>query len=182
MFKRFIYAVTFLVAGLFAASNSWGLSISDVGAIDEFVGSTTISNSGNRAELGWIQSILGADATIEEKYDSGASEWMLLDGEFDVYAAELASEPEYYFLKLGTGGTSLDSHYLFRNIGDLSYAVVDFSAAGIDMSISKVNVGRISHVGEIYASVMPVSEPSSIILLSLGLVALVVSRRRTARL
>ena len=180
MKKAFLSAA--IIGAISMSSQASAFTITDVGGEDIFVGSTTLSSSGDAAELAWVQDILNDQTiTFSDKYDSYGSDWQLVDGETDVYAADLAFDPEYYLIKMGTGGTNIDSHFLFENIGDLSYAVVDFSDAGIDFSIKKLNIGRISHVGEFGSSTIDVPEPANLALFGLGIVALGFSRKRTAQ-
>ncbi len=154
---------------------SWSLSITDVGSIDQFLSSSDLGNSGAATEEAWVESVLGFDVEYNAGYASSGSDWTLLDGETDIYAAELTDTPDYFLIKLGTGGTSLDSHYLFENIGDLAWAVVDFSEAGIDFTIQNISIDRMSHVGEFGSINVP--EPSSAILFGLGLLGLIFQRR-----
>ncbi|WNO09879.1 PEP-CTERM sorting domain-containing protein [Teredinibacter sp. KSP-S5-2] len=156
--------------------NGWSLAITDVGGVDRFIASSDLRNSGSATEEAWVESILDFDVTFNTSYDSNGSDWTLLDGMSDVYAASINTASDYFLIKLGTGGTSLQSHYLFENIGDLDWAVVDFSAAGIDFSIKNISIDRMSHVGEF--SSVSVPEPSSIFLIGLGLLGLIAQRKR----
>jgi hypothetical protein len=170
---------------LTVSSQASALLMSDVGELDKLLDSTTLTASGDSVEEAWVESVLGFDVSLTDKYDSVSSDWEKVTdaADDDVYAAYFGdSDPEYYFLKLGTGGLSgFDSHYLFENLGDLSYAAIDFLDAGIDLSIRKVNLGRISHVGEIDGGSTPVSEPASIALFGLGLLGLAAVRRKMAK-
>lgn len=173
--KKFKYLIPLF--SLFFSFPAWSLLISDVGAVDTFLTSADLGNSGDAAEESWIEGYLGFDVTLTSKYDSNGSDWTQIEGEDDVFATALGDTPDYFFIKIGTGGVGLDSHYLFENIGDLSWAVVDFSDAGIDFSIKSVDIGRMSHVGEIDASTS-VPEPSIIALFGLGLIALGFKRKK----
>ena len=167
-----------IIGAISMSSQAFALTITDVGGEDKFIGSTKLSSSGDAVELAWVRDTLSDQTiTFSDKYDSDGSDWQLIDGETDVYAASLTFDPEYYLIKLGNGGANIDSHFLFENIGDLSYAVVDFSDAGIDFSITKLNIDRISHVGE-FGSTTVVPEPANLALFGLGIAALGFSRKK----
>ncbi len=175
---------------VFMASTANANFISDVGGIDNFITSFNVPNSGSATEESWVESVLGADVTIDNSYSSSGSNWTLVDdaGIDDVYYLSLSSPVDYFLVKLGNGGTSIDSHYLFENIGDLAFAVVDFSVAGVDFSIRNISIDRMSHVSEFLTDTPPsggpgtsqqnVSAPSNVLLLALGLLAFVVRKRK----
>ncbi|WNO09878.1 hypothetical protein [Teredinibacter sp. KSP-S5-2] len=164
---------------VFPMVNLWALAITDVGGIDSFIASADLGNSGDATEEAWVESILGYDVDYMTSYDSFGSDWTLLDGESDVYAAELSGSPSHFLIKIGTGGTDLLSHYLFENNEDFTWAVVDFSDAGIDFAENNISISRISHVGE-FGDLIEVTEPSSIALIILGTIGLMIQRRRFA--
>jgi hypothetical protein len=171
----FIILVALVIPG-----PAWSLAMTDVGDVDLFRASTTLSDSSDAAEEAWVESILGFDVSLSDKYDSGGSDWTLLDNEDDVYATALDTSPNFFLIKLGTGGTSIDSHYLFENIGDLDWGVVDFSVAGVDFSIKNIGIDRLSHVDEFDEHAIP--EPSILALIGFGLVGLAfISRRRNIK-
>ena len=177
---RTLLACTFI--SVTASANA--TLISDLGGIDNYIGSANLGNSGSATEESWVESLLSLDVTYENSYSSGASNWTLVDdlGVDDVYYLALTETVDYFLIKLGNGGTSIHSHYLFENVGDLNYAVVDFSAAGVDFTINNISIGRMSHVGE-FSSTVPtsqsnhVSSPTVIALLLSGLSMLFTRRK-----
>lgn len=169
-----------ILAALVISGSAWSLAITDVGSIDHFIASDTLTNSGDGTEEAWVESILGFDVILSDKYDSYGSDWTLLENEDDIYAAALATSPNFFLIKLGNGGTTLESHYLFENLGDLDWGVVDFSSVGVDFSIKNISIDRLSHVGELREFVIP--EPSILALLGFGLVGLgLILRRRITK-
>lgn len=153
--------------------------ISSMGGLDNFIESADLGNSGTAVEEAWVESILNVDVTIDDKYNSNGGNWTLADdlGNTDVYFLEMNTSPEYFLLKLGTGGTSLDSHFLFENVGDLNFAVVDFSQAGIDFTVNNISIDRMSHFGEINGY-NEVPEPTALFLLSLALLGFAFKRKK----
>ncbi len=175
----------FLALSAFALSTQvQALSITDVGGIDDFIDSTTLSKSGDDTELSWVKSVLGDDSlSFMGKAESEvAMDWQKVSGtsEDDIYATSFGDEtPDYFLLKLGTGGVDIDSHYLFDNVGELSYGVVDFSEAGIDFTVKKINISRVSHVSSIGdGSSVDVPAPAGFAFFALGLAGLA-ARRKT---
>ena len=192
MMKKLITTAS-LITGLFLASPSWALMISgtmtDVGDADTFIASTTLGNSGNATEKAWVDSVLGGNNTLTYYDDNngagigGSQFWSdVTDGGQivdDTYAYKFdnGAQPMYYFLKLGTGNSNADDHYLFQNLSDLNYAVVDFGS--LNMGNLSFNIGRISHIGGYGGTPPSVPEPSAAALMGLGLLMMgLITRRR----
>jgi len=152
----------------------------DVGSIDSIVDNTTIS-SDYQSELSWIQSVLGSSYIFDEsdKYDVFASDFTVTDTDPKVWGLNLYGTPDYYFIKLGTGGSDISSsHWLYQNIAELAWAVVDIGEWG---TTNNIDIGRISHVGEVGESSTAIPEPATMILLGSGLVGLAGFRRKLKR-
>ncbi len=182
---KFHTALAF-AASLLASVNASATLLKDVGGVDNFIASETLTNSGNNTELNWVRNALNDQTiTLDEKYDSAGSDWQLLTGETDIYSTSLLNSPGYFLLKFGIGKTGVDSHLLYENIGDLTCRLIDFSEAGIDLlSIKKFHIGKISHVDEFGTSpnqpqgttpgnTTPIPEPMTISLFALVLLTLV---------
>ena len=172
-----------------ATASATPLTLDDVGGVDQFIASTTLSKSGDATELNWAQETLRKELndqsitlTLDVKDESGTG-WELIDDlvQNDIYATAFDINPSYFLLKFGTGGTDIASHLLFKNVGDLAFGVIDFSAAGIDLSQYKnFTIGRLSHVDEFNANPInsqgtppnPIPEPMTISLFALALLGL----------
>lgn len=189
-------------AAIFPATSN-ALTIGQVGGFDQFLGSTTLASSGNAVETAWVASVLNVaitDVTMTFKEELGDDNWTLAsdstslaasgdtladDYYFDLsFGGTNTDYAEYFMLKLGNGGVpGMDTHYLYKNLEQLNYALVDFSAASPAFSnfgVGRINVGRISHTDGFDTNTTPVSEPSILGLMGLGMIGLGLSRRRLA--
>lgn len=172
-----------LALGMLFSTQSWAYTIdagaTEVGALDTILAETTLAISGEAEELAWVQSILGASATFDAKDETGGGAFTLVDGETDVYAAGLTTNPAYFLLKVGDGGlASGNTHFLYSNFAELSFAVVDLSDMGLvhKNGQSVIDVMRISHVSEFMGQ--QVSAPGTLAMLGLGLIGFAASRKR----
>jgi len=164
--------ITQFIAGLLLsclAIPANAISISVVGAVDNFLGSTTLKKSGTATEELWVSGILGYAANIDYRENATAgSGWQLVNGSQDHWAHSLATDPAHYLLKLGVGSSGADTHYLYENLASLSWAVIDFSdmLAGQNLDF---NFGRISHISEFDGTTTTeLTEPGSFALLIIG--------------
>ncbi len=176
MYKNYVFSVTMLLLSSLYSANSLAVTIADVGGVDSFLASANLASSGDQAEEDWVESVLGFDVDLSDKYGSGGDDWMLVDGYDDVYALMTQTSPAYFLIKLGVGNTGT-SHYLFQNMFELAWAVIDLSDAGIDVSVRSVGINKMSHVDEFNGNTS-IPEPVSLLLLGLGLLGLGARRKR----
>ncbi len=173
--KALVKASAIFLALAFSV-NSWAYMLggTDVGGLDSIIGTASLGNSSDAQEEAWVESVLGFNVTFEYKND-GAFSWNIVDGETDVYAQLLDSDPEFYLVKLGGGNFLGDTHVLYDNAASLSYAVIDLLALGQGATI---DIARVSHISEFNGTSVP--EPGTLALFGLGLLGLMVAARRQA--
>lgn len=171
-----------VISALSLSSSVWALTINgttNVGNVDSFVASADLGNSGDAAEIQFVaDALFGGDTTgvsILFSDSSSSSDWTQVDNQTDTVGAFSLNQPvPYYLLKLGTGNSTANTHYLFDNNDSLNWAVVNFSA--LDLGNLNFNFGRVSHVDGFDPVVVP--EPGVFALVGFGLVAFGVGNRR----
>jgi len=179
MKKIFGISAILCILVMFAGS-AWSYTILDgetyVGDKDFIIASDTFTPS-YANELAWVQDELGPEYTFaeEDKYNVSEGNWSAVDGESTFYALDLKGEPAYFFLRIGTGGLNPTplTHYLYENLQQLAWAVINLDEI---YTAQNFDIGRISHVGEIGG--LPVTEPTTLFLLGLGLIGLAGMRRK----
>ncbi len=166
------------------------LTMTDVGTVDTLIASGTV-NSGDSNELDWVnKSVFGDDyktsgvayfTTMTKKDKDDWAGWIAVDDSNPatrIYDYDFTSvQPAYFFIKTATSNnpgadTGVD-HYLFMNISNLDYGVIDLNMGNL---VDIYNIGKLSHIGEVGTT--PVPEPATMLLFGAGLVGLAGIARR----
>ena len=173
MIKRLLQ-VGLVLAG-FASMPSWAILINDGGVFDGTdvgVVDTLLAEAAKvgdpLAEQDWVNSIL-APTSVTWTIKTEPVTYFSTDAS-DVFAFELASVtgPDYFLVKNATHMA------LFENLADINWGVFDTSLLSSDLNLPDLQEFEISHVTEFNA----VPEPGMAGLLAIGLLGMVVTRRR----
>jgi hypothetical protein len=189
--KRSIFGLLVICCFLSVAVSASALSIgpTDVGGPDYLLNSAILGKSGEKFEIAWIEENLGEGFVLDyQKTDfdegGGATNYWEETDEKGTWGMELVNSPSYFLIKTGKINQPDYRWFLFQNLAELDWAVVDLTVMGEEfdpnVDFNKVafngefNIDKFSHIGE----VNPVPEPSTMLLLGSGLVGLVYWRRR----
>jgi len=166
-----LFGLAYSISSAAYTINSYSI---DVGNVDDIIATASVGDSfldGNSPanQKIWVESVLGFEVNFNDKID-GAFSWTQVDDNPNLYAQSLLTDPAYYLIKLGGGSFTGDTHVLYENFDDLSYAVIDLGLLGQGATI---DITRISHISE-----FSVPEPGTLALFGLGLLGLSFVRRR----
>ena len=154
-----------------------------VGGVDTFMASIYISPPNPTNEVAWVNTILGTSFTatdlVKTDMGSGGLPWGPVDENSRIVAFNLQDTPSYFYIKTGNLQVTGDNEFLFQNVAELDWAVVNLDDFG--GNIIK-EFGQFSHVGELGGTTPPVPEPGTMMLLGVGLFGLAVyGKRRTIK-
>ena len=182
--SRFAIRITAAILAMMLASTAVAYEIHtdsgtvDVGGLDILQAQTQMTSSANpAAEEAWAEEVLGIDLDFGGVKTETVSYFMT--DTFNVIAFELFSDPGYYIIK------NARWFALFENTAELGWGVLDISPLADAFNLTwgcQSEDGdcefTISHVTEFSSTVTQVSEPGSMLLMLLGALGLLVSRRR----
>ena len=180
-------SVATLIA-LFGVTSAWAVPETDTGTVDNLIAQAPLANSGSGAEEAWIAAAISTftGTTVAAgdldftKFDDGTAGWLQVTRNGDdlagIFARLFVGEPEYFMVKIGDGnGTGAeDSHFLYQNISELLYAVIDMQAFGVNFVLTNINVSHTVTVGD----GAQVPAPGSAALLGFGLLGFGLRRLR----
>lgn len=170
--KAFIRSLA-VASMVFFASSAYAIPITTVGSIDTIIAQTNLASSGTATEAAWIAGVLGVNVNTigyTQLSSSGGSAWQQVTGgssglwAFDFAAAGI-SNPLVFLVKYGN---ATFSHVLYQNNASTQYGVINLGS--ISPRAGNITIMSVSHVGTA-GSVPQVPEPSSLLLLSGGVVA-----------
>ena len=173
-----------LIAGLLAASSSLMVTApANAFVVDTFIKSANLVNSGDATELAFAEQYANSTLVMDAKMDVTAVNVFANPGSTTQHYLDVAPDtPGYFLLKFGVGRTGVtDNTYFFQNIGELTKLVwSDSQVNNLTADFGNFGVGRLSHYTTFdpLATSTAVPEPTSILLLAMGLAAFGIARTR----
>lgn len=183
MMKKIILFVVgaMLMMATSTMATSYYVGATNVGDVDVYMDRTKLDNSGvgTGLELAWVNGALGTSFLSFVKNETpDGSGWQATDNS-TVFAFDLQGTPEYFLIKTGKIGKDTDPDFrdfLFKNISDTGWAVVDLGTSfgsGYDLG---TDYKKFSHIDEFGGT--PVPEPGTMMLLGIGMFGMAVYGKR----
>lgn len=178
MKKNFLagLAAGLLILGLISSAQA--LTLADVGAVDEIIAQTELGNSGDEAELNWVNTVLNGGYDLIFKENTVGTDWTDITDMESVFALALDDSPAYFLIKTGGNTGNSNQYFLFENADSIDWAVINLEEMGFTYRNIE-NIGKVSHIDGFN---QPVPEPATMFLLGSGLIGLVSFRKRNRAL
>lgn len=184
-FLTAIAAAALVAIGASAQAYTIDSGAIDVGGLDTLLGQvgnvkSADGKNNEEKEAAWASSVLGFDVTFDSKNDSVADDMVQVDGESSLFALDFGSGDDifYYLFKTGNGSADGSRVFLFGNEIGMDWAVIDLQEMGFG---SRITASKLSHMTVLdggAAETVSVPEPAAVVLFAIGLLGLVVARRR----
>lgn len=171
-----------LTHGYFIESDSGYV---DVGEIDTYIASTSLTPSSGETQLDFASDVLDTDVSYATRNNNvelysvyteveGRNGTRYVESD-DLFGFELVTDPGYYIIKNG-GAVAEVNTVLFENEESTGWGVLSYSyLEELGLHLGEWSDLEISHVTELVAEV---TEPASILLISIGVLGLIGARRR----
>ncbi len=175
MLKAFVVAAS--LAAFSGPAQAVLIGGTDVGSLDTVIGAIASASSGQPYEEGQLEAaILAATGTaVDVTLLTNVNNPTVVSEGGNNYIDVSPSTPGYYLLKFGTGNTGNDMFFMANEVflQFLAWSDAQLIAAGLPAN----HVDSISHYA-ITGNTPSVPEPSTLILLGVGLVVLAITARR----
>jgi hypothetical protein len=164
--KKLSFILFTFLLGLMIPTISQALSLTDAGGYDLLVAETSLPNSGSDTQLNWVNDVLDGEFILTTATVLGS--WIDISDANATFAYAISGmDTDYFLIKTGNVTKDANRDFLFQNIGDLSWAVINLN----EMGFKKIeNINGVSHI-DTYGNA-PVPEPATMLLLGSGLVGL----------